>query len=193
MTDEELNRKFDRIENQIEALTESLDRMEQAQLADRQRFDEAQAKADARIARLERIALMTLRAGDRERKALRASLRAVTDAQGVTERNLALMVEHFDRKTDAQIALQDQAAEKFAALAQSQQRSETKIEALAESQRRSDESFRTLAESQSTMQRALAEMAESDRRRDDALAEMAATIISTSQRVDRLENQNGNP
>lgn len=165
MTDEELNRKFDRIENQIEVLTESLDRMEQAQLADRQRFDEAQTKADARIARLERIALMTLRAGDRERKALRASLRTVTDAQAVTERNLALMVEHFDRKTDAQGAVQDQTAEKFAALTAAQQRSEAKFEALADSQ--------------AAMQR--------------ALAKMAAAVTSTSQRVDALESNSGNP
>jgi chromosome segregation ATPase len=178
VTDEELNRKFDRIENQIEVLTESLDRMEQAQLADRQRFDEAQAKADARIARLERIAMMTLRAGDRERKSLRSSLRAVSDAQAVTERNLSLMVEHFDRKTDAQITMQDQAAEKFAALTTAQQRSEAKIEALAESQQRLEEVVIRLAGSQSEMQ--------------DAMREMAQAITRTSQRVDALESNNGN-
>ncbi|MFN7949006.1 MAG: hypothetical protein U0Z53_26875 [Blastocatellia bacterium] len=174
MTDEELNRKFDRIENQIEALTESLDRLEEAQLADRQRFDEAQAKADARIARLERVVTLIVRAGDRERKSLRESIRALSEAQAGTERNLALMVEHFDRKTDTQADWHNQTAERIAALTDVQQRSEAR--------------FEVLAESQTAMQQAMAEMAESNRRRDDALAEMAQAVKTAHRRIDSLES-----
>lgn len=169
MTDEELNRKFDRVENQIEALTESLDRMEEAQLADRQRFDEAQAKADARIARLERVVTLIVSAGRRERRKLNglidvqrsteASLRTLSEAQTVTERNLALMVEHFDRRTDTQAASQTQDKARLA----------------------------RLEESQAALQTAMAEMAQSNLRRDDALAKLAQAMTRTSQRVDAIE------
>ena len=75
MTDEDLNRKFDRIANHIEALTESVDRMEgniermeDLQAQDRIRHDEAQMRADQRLARLERLFKLLLRAGQRERR-----------------------------------------------------------------------------------------------------------------------------
>jgi hypothetical protein len=101
MTDDQLNRRFDDIANHIEALTASLDRTEEARVQDRIRHDETQARADARIARLERVVLLVVRAGDRERKALREDIRNLAAAQANTDRNLALMIEHFDRKVDA--------------------------------------------------------------------------------------------
>jgi hypothetical protein len=45
--------------------------------------------------------LLVVRAGDRERKALREDIRNLAAAQANTDRNLALMIEHFDRKVDA--------------------------------------------------------------------------------------------
>jgi alkanesulfonate monooxygenase SsuD/methylene tetrahydromethanopterin reductase-like flavin-dependent oxidoreductase (luciferase family) len=45
--------------------------------------------------------LLVGRAGDRERKPLREDIRKLAEAQSNTDRNLALLVEHFDRKVDA--------------------------------------------------------------------------------------------
>jgi len=100
MTDEELNRKFDRLANHLEALTESVDRMEvniermgDLQAQDRIRHDEAQMRADQRVARLERLFGLLLRAGQRERKDLREKIHLLLDAQTRTENTLARMAE----------------------------------------------------------------------------------------------------
>jgi chaperonin cofactor prefoldin len=111
VTDDELKQTIADLAASVEAHTLSLDRLEDAILADRERSNQ-----------LERVALSLTRLYDRERKALRAGLSELATAQANTERNLTLMIEHFDRKVDAlatgQERLQQGQAEMQAAIAQ---------------------------------------------------------------------------
>jgi 16S rRNA G527 N7-methylase RsmG len=81
MTDDQLNQTLARIANHIEALSQSMDRfeshlerVEDAQAEDRRRHDEVQARADARLTRLENITMMFLRTVRRERSDLREKI-----------------------------------------------------------------------------------------------------------------------
>jgi uncharacterized phage infection (PIP) family protein YhgE len=107
VTDDELKRLIADLTANVEAHTLSLDRLEDAMLADRDRSNQ-----------LERVALSLTRLYDRERKALRAGiselrvgLNELAAAQANNERKLTLMIEHFDRKVGALAAGQERLQE----------------------------------------------------------------------------------
>jgi chromosome segregation ATPase len=100
MTDDQLNQTLARIANHIEALSQSMDRfeshlerVEDAQAEDRRRHDEVQARADARLTRLENITMMFLRTVRRERSDLREKISALADAQIKAEARQARLEE----------------------------------------------------------------------------------------------------
>jgi uncharacterized phage infection (PIP) family protein YhgE len=149
MTDDELKRLIADLTANVEAHTLSLDRLEDAMLADRERSNQ-----------LERVVLSLTRLYDRERKSLRAGLDELAAAQANTERNLTLMIEHFDRKVDA--------------LAAGEERLQQGQERLQQGQERLQEGYARLQQGQVEMQA--------------AIAEMTRAVIKTNERVDSLEN-----
>lgn len=133
MTDDELKRMIADLTANVEAHTLSLDRLEDAMLADRERSNQ-----------LERVVLSLTRLYDRERKSLRAGLDELAAAQANTERSLTLMIEHFDRKVDA--------------LAAGEERLQQGHERLQQGQERLQEGYERLQQGQVEMQAAIAEM-----------------------------------
>jgi uncharacterized phage infection (PIP) family protein YhgE len=156
MTDDELKRLIADLTANVEAHTLSLDRLEDAMLADRERSNQ-----------LERVVLSLTRLYDRERKSLRAGLDELAAAQANTERNLTLMIEHFDRKVDALAAGEER-------LQQGQERLQQGHERLQQGQERLQEGYARLQQGQVEMQA--------------AIAEMTRAVIKTNERVDSLEN-----
>jgi chromosome segregation ATPase len=200
MTDDELNQKFAHVENHIEALTVSLDRLEEAREQERIRYDETQARADARIARLERLVGLIVRAGNRERKALREDIRSLTAAQANTDRNLALMVEHFDRKVDALAAGQERLeqgqAEMQTAVVQLQQgqvEMQAAVVQLQQGQVEMQAAVVRLQQGQAEMQTAVVQLQQGQAEMQAAIVRMAEAVAKVAGRLDALEGDGGRP
>lgn len=88
MTDEEVNRKFDVVADHLATLATG------------------QQRAEARIGRLERVLMLAIRAGQRERKETRRGFNTLISAQTHTEEVLAKMAQaqtHTDQRLDALI------------------------------------------------------------------------------------------
>ena len=95
VTDEERQRQMDFILNQ------------QAQfVTNMQKLEEADTQANKRIDRLERVLKLALRAGLRERKERRESIKALTASQADTDRKLDALIDsqaHTDQRLDVLI------------------------------------------------------------------------------------------
>jgi hypothetical protein len=95
MTDEEINRKFDVVADHLATVAVN------------------QQKSDARLDRLERVLMLAIRAGQRDRKETRESINALVAAQARTEESLAKLAQaqsglveslaHTDKRVDALI------------------------------------------------------------------------------------------
>jgi hypothetical protein len=88
MTDEEINRKFDVVADHLATVAVN------------------QQKSDARLDRLERVLMLAIRAGQRDRKETRESINALVAAQARTEESLSKLAEsqtHTDKRLDALI------------------------------------------------------------------------------------------
>ena len=82
MTDEELNRKFDIVAEHLATLA-----------VNQQKADERMEKADARIDRLERVLMLSIRSYQRERKETREKFDALIAAQMHTDESLAKLAQ----------------------------------------------------------------------------------------------------
>jgi hypothetical protein len=151
MTSEEMQRTMDFILNEQAKTAASLEMLAQAQaeaVVREQQDAQRTQKADERIARLERLMILTIRAGRRERHELRDRINALVNAQTHTEDVLTEFVETTE--------------EKFTALAESQREMQAAMERLA---RRSEESER----SQIEMRQAMTELSRIVARHDQQL------------------------
>jgi len=88
MTDEEINRKFELVADHLAALAVS-----------QQKAEERATRADTRIDRLERVLMLAIRAGQRERNERREKTNTLEDAMT----KLAESQAHADRRLDALI------------------------------------------------------------------------------------------
>jgi sugar-specific transcriptional regulator TrmB len=145
MTDEELNRKFDLVAAHLASLAVSQQKAEERQREwdkrqrewdKRQReLDARQRKGQDRISRAERILLLAIRAGRRERKEWRERHAALIDSQIRTDDKIAKLTESQAR-TDATLA--ESRAHTDAALAESGARTDAALAELAKSQVHTD-------------------------------------------------------
>ena len=95
MTDEELNRKFDTVAGILAELAIS-----------HQKAEERVRGIDRRMSRAERILMLTIRAGRRERREWRERYAGLVEAQKRTEESLKQLAEaeaHTDGRLDALI------------------------------------------------------------------------------------------
>lgn len=137
MDDSDIQRNFDIVAANLASLSVSQQQAEERQREwdRRQReWDERQRKGQDRISRAERILLLAIRAGRRERKEWRERHAALIDAQMRTE-----------ARTDAG----------FAKLTESQANLDAAFTKLSEAQANMDVKFAELAEAQATTQRNL--------------------------------------
>lgn len=110
MTDDELNRKFDIVAAHLASLAVSQQKAEERQQKweeRQQKAEEREQRSDYRISRLERVLLLAIRAGRRERGEWRTRHAALVDAQIRTEDKLGALAEAHTRLADAQTNLAD--------------------------------------------------------------------------------------
>ncbi len=95
MNDEDLNRKFDLVADQLATVTTNLQRVEEVQARDRTRLD-----------RLERVVKMALRVGLRERRDTREKINALIDSQIRLEQAMLESRTQTNALIDSQIRLE---------------------------------------------------------------------------------------
>lgn len=119
MDDNELQKKFDLVAAHLASLAVSQEKAEERQ----REWDERQRKGQDRISRAERILLLAIRAGRRERKEWRERHAALIDAQMRTETHTDA---RFTKLSEAQANLDSKMAE----LAQAQATTQRNLDAL---------------------------------------------------------------
>jgi hypothetical protein len=126
MNDDPIDRRFAIIADHLESLVASIQNVEDLEAQDRLRLEQDSLRID----RLERLFKLMIRIGDRERKELRERIKALIDAQMLSEEKMRELSAAQTRSTEAATVFQAQVGVALSKLAEVTELAHRRLDAL---------------------------------------------------------------